>query len=248
MARLRTNNVFGTITNNPLLIGGTTLSGAGLANLVAVTGSDVAAITLDPNRVNGAPEIVYVTAHTAGNTSATILRGQEGTAARQHPNGTFWVHAPTALDDDRVWSPPRAGASRNSVQSITNGAWNLITFNVEDHDTDGMFTTGSGNRFTCVTPGRYEVIFTASFVANNTGTRGWLIAKGVVAGAGVLGMNLVPAVQTFGSASTVQTEVVLAAGETVSCQMFQSSGAALNAQANVGNEPHKATIRWVAES
>lgn len=98
MARLRTNNVFGTTTNNPLLIGGTTLSGAGLANLVAVTAPDVAVITLDPNRVHGAPEIVYVTAHTAANTSATILRGQEGTAARQHPNGTFWVHGATAVD------------------------------------------------------------------------------------------------------------------------------------------------------
>lgn len=98
MARLRSNNVFGTLTNNPLTNTGTTMNSAGLANLVAVAGVDRAVITLDPNRVNGAPEIVYVTAHTGSATSATILRGQEGTAARQHPSGTFWVHAPTALD------------------------------------------------------------------------------------------------------------------------------------------------------
>lgn len=98
MARLRSNNVFGTITNNPLAIGGATLNSAGLANLVAVAGADRAAITLDPNRVNGAPEIVWVTAHTGAATSATILRAQEGTSAREHPSGTFWVHGWTALD------------------------------------------------------------------------------------------------------------------------------------------------------
>ncbi len=98
MARLRSNNVFGTTTNNPLAAGGTSLSSAGLANLVAVAGADRAVITLDPNRVHGAPEIVYVSAHTAGMGVATILRGQEGTVARSHPAGTFWVHGATAAE------------------------------------------------------------------------------------------------------------------------------------------------------
>lgn len=108
MARLRSNNVFGTTTDNPLTAGATTLNSAGLANLVAVTGSDTAVITLDPNRVNGAPEIVTVTAHTGSATSATITRGAEGTSAREHPAGTFWVHAPTTTDwgtDWKAWTP-----------------------------------------------------------------------------------------------------------------------------------------------
>lgn len=98
MSRLRSNNVFGTTTDAPLTAGATTLNGAGLANLAAVASPDYAVITLDPNRVNGAPEIIYVTAHTGSATSATILRGREGTSAREHPAGTFWVHAATALD------------------------------------------------------------------------------------------------------------------------------------------------------
>lgn len=98
MARLRSNNVFGTLTDNPLTNVATVMNSAGLVNLTAVAGADQAVITLDPNRVNGAPEIVYVTAHTGSATSATILRGQEGTAARQHPSGTFWTHGWTALD------------------------------------------------------------------------------------------------------------------------------------------------------
>jgi hypothetical protein len=103
MARIRTNNVFGTTTDNPLTNVATTMNSAGLANLAAVTGSDEALITLDPNRVNGAPEIVRVTAHTGSATSATIDRAEFGTTAREHPAGTEWVHgavAATASDPD----------------------------------------------------------------------------------------------------------------------------------------------------
>lgn len=99
MARIRTNNVFGTLTDNPLLVGALTMNSAGLANLAAVVAPDEAIITLDPNRVNGAPEIVRVTAHTASATVADIQRGQFGTAARQHPQGTAWEHAPISVAD-----------------------------------------------------------------------------------------------------------------------------------------------------
>lgn len=98
MTRVRTDNVFGTITDNPLTSGATTVNSAGLANLAAVASPDYAVITLDPNGVDGAPEIIYVTAHTGSATSVTVLRAQEGTAAREHDAGTFWVHAATARD------------------------------------------------------------------------------------------------------------------------------------------------------
>lgn len=95
MARVRTDNVFGTITDNPLTNVATTMNSAGLADLAAVSSKE-AFIILDPNRVSGAPEIVVVTAHTGAATSATIQRGQFGTAARQHAQGTAWVHGPIA--------------------------------------------------------------------------------------------------------------------------------------------------------
>ncbi len=160
MARLRTNNVFGTTTNNPLASGGTSLSSAGLANLVAVTGSDYAVVTLDPNRVHGAPEIVYVTAHTAANSSATILRGQEGTAARAHPSGTFWVHGATALDVERVWDPPACRVHHNANTSCPSGSLVTVAFNSERFDTDNMHSTvTNNNRVTINTPGIYTVTF-----------------------------------------------------------------------------------------
>lgn len=100
-SRIRDNNVFGTTTNNPLAIGGTTLNSSGLANLSAVS-SNHAVLVLDPLRAAGAPEVVIVTAHTGAATSATITRGAYGTAARSHTSGTLWVLAPTVDDLIRI--------------------------------------------------------------------------------------------------------------------------------------------------
>lgn len=95
--RVRGNNSFGVTTNNPLAIGDLTLNSLQLPTLPAVSSAH-AIITLDPLRTNGEPEIIVVTAHGAGATSATITRAAYGTAARSHPQGTVWVHAPVTED------------------------------------------------------------------------------------------------------------------------------------------------------
>lgn len=99
--RIRTDNVFGTLTDNPLTNVATTMNSAGLANLAAVSSAHALAI-IDPLRSAGAPEMVIVTAHTASATSATITRGAYGTTARQHAQGVLWVHAPSIEDAIRI--------------------------------------------------------------------------------------------------------------------------------------------------
>jgi hypothetical protein len=97
--RVRDNNVFGTTTDNPLAAGATSFNSLGLVNL-SVIATKHAIITLDPLRQFGNPEIVIVTVHTAAATVATVTRGAYGTAIREHPQGTLWVHAP--LDEDFI--------------------------------------------------------------------------------------------------------------------------------------------------
>lgn len=92
----------GTITNNPLSSGGTTLNSAALEHLPAVSAPDTVTLVLDPEAANGDPEVVIVTAHTAQSTSATITRAAEGTSSRQHPSGTAWVTAFTAGHADEL--------------------------------------------------------------------------------------------------------------------------------------------------
>lgn len=98
MSRIRTGFVSGVIDDNPLLIGATTLNSSTLDDLAEVASPDIAAIILDPAGSAGAPEIVWVTAHTAAATSATIARAKEGTTARQHAQNVAWVHGPTTTD------------------------------------------------------------------------------------------------------------------------------------------------------
>lgn len=101
--RVRYDFLSGTISDNPLTNTATTLNSPGLAAFPTVTSQQYAAITLDPFSTN--PEIVWITAHVFGQNTATIVRGREGSAQRQHVSGTRWSHAPTAFDDNYPKSP-----------------------------------------------------------------------------------------------------------------------------------------------
>lgn len=100
-SRVRANNVYGTVSDNPLLIGATSFTSLGLNLLPAIASTTQhAVIVLDPKRLIGPdPEIVIVTLHTTLGTTATITRGAYGTTARQHPQGTAWAHVPVGPDE-----------------------------------------------------------------------------------------------------------------------------------------------------
>lgn len=96
MTRVRTNFVSGNVDNAPLAVGDQTLESADLADLPAIASPDIAVLVLGP--LTETPEIVHVTAHSAGATTATIARGQEGSAEAEWAQGTGWDHTPTADD------------------------------------------------------------------------------------------------------------------------------------------------------
>lgn len=173
MTRVRTNNVFGTTTDNPLTAGATTMNSAGLANLAAVSSAE-AIIVLDPNRVSGAPEIVVVTAHTGSATSATIQRGQFGTSAREHAQGTEWVHGPittnatsyaTAADDQGDFVPMNAWETWTPTWvNLTVGSGTLVSRFTRVGRTIHFylsFTLGAGSAISG------DVTFTLPVAANN---------------------------------------------------------------------------------
>lgn len=98
-ARLWQDFVGGVVDDDPLTSGATTLNSADLAVLAAVDADHYMVIVLDPDGLDGDPEIVWVTAHTASATSATIARAQEGSSGpREHRLDTPWVHGQTAAD------------------------------------------------------------------------------------------------------------------------------------------------------
>lgn len=126
--RVRQNFIGGTTTDAPLAIGATTLNSAALANVPVIGVLQHYPIILDPQSAAGAPEIIYVTAHTAGATSATVQRAREGTTARSHVAGTAWLHGPTVKDfgviRDARWAIPANYESIDEFNDeILDPAW-----------------------------------------------------------------------------------------------------------------------------
>ena len=93
----------GTITSI-LSSGGTTVESAELAQVPVVAPPNQLLVTLDPDGTQGAPEVVEVSAHTAGAVTATVVRGRLGTSPREHLAGTPWVHSFHASELDTALS------------------------------------------------------------------------------------------------------------------------------------------------
>lgn len=102
MGALYRNFQSGTITDNPLSAGSTTVNSSAFANLPTIAAPDTMWIVLDPTGVNGAPEIVQVTAHAGAATAVTVVRAQQSTVARSHPSGSTWLVATTQADLDEL--------------------------------------------------------------------------------------------------------------------------------------------------
>lgn len=100
MARLRINNCGDpTGATNPITLSSpttTTVHWASSPGFQTLTGSDYYVIISEPGTEN--EEIIYLVApYTAGATSGTVLREQEGTTGVAHV-ATPWVHGPTQAD------------------------------------------------------------------------------------------------------------------------------------------------------
>lgn len=107
----RRNDCVAGVLGSTLSAASTTMTSAGLASLEAISSTEHAVIVIDPGRTAGAPETVWVSAHTASSTSAKVIRGREGTSARTHSSTERWVHAPTSYDFPLV----RTSTSRPSA-------------------------------------------------------------------------------------------------------------------------------------
>lgn len=123
--RVRQNFLGGKVDDNPLTSGATTLTSSALAAMVAIGSTQHLPIILDPDAIFGAPEVVYVTAHTASATTATILRGQESTTARAHQQDVDWVHGATVLDFGA--HPEITGATVATSETTTSTTYTDLT-------------------------------------------------------------------------------------------------------------------------
>jgi hypothetical protein len=125
--RVRTNFVGGLIDNNPLLVADVSLSSAALAAVPVIGSTQHFPIIIDPDGIGGAPEVVYVTAHTSAATTGTILRGQEGTTAREHARDIPWIHG-SLVSDFTGLEPWMENIPNWASPSASAGTWIFADF------------------------------------------------------------------------------------------------------------------------
>jgi microcystin-dependent protein len=120
--------VAGLTTDAPLGAAAVTFNSPGLADLPEVTSGDVVKVCFNPEAVGDPPEIAYVTAHAALATSATILRGQEGTTGTEWAASTDWTTVLTAddIDDLREAGGSSPGDIKSGIWSAAPTGWLLL--------------------------------------------------------------------------------------------------------------------------
>lgn len=222
--RVRANFLGGLIEDNPLTLAATTLTSAALAAAPVIGSTQHMPIVLDPDGRYGEPEIAYITAHTASATTATILRGQEGTTARAHQRDINWSHGPTSLDVPEY--PTRSARGyRTTAQALPSGSWTTITYDVEAYDLYGMLTPSTG----VFTPGRtglYLCAAVCTFGASTTGRRGIAVTKNGTQVAMIVDTPTGGGFDTYRQIS--QVIAVTAVTDTLTFQAFQDNGVSIN--------------------
>lgn len=111
--RIRSNFKSGTLGGD-LLTTATTINFGSDPGFATLGTDEYLVIVIDPEGAGNGPEVVYLTAFTATNTTGTIERGKEGTSdpGLTHSSGTAWKHGPTVLDfEDMVVATETATAS-----------------------------------------------------------------------------------------------------------------------------------------
>ncbi len=223
--RVRQGFVDGVVDDNPLTSGATTLTSSDLANLVAIGSTQHAVIVLDPDGVDGLPEVVFVTAHTASATTATVVRGREGTAARAHNQNTPWIHGPTTADFDYI----ECRLTRAATQTLTTAIPAAISWDTEISDIEGWISV-PGTVLTCPTGADGLYIVTAAITLNTTSTARQFIDLSITRSG--VAANWRDVFDTDDSGS-VTAPSPLRAGDTLTVVAMQTSGSNRTATAKI---------------
>ena len=122
--RLRYNNQSGSLGAS-LSSGGTTITFGAAPGFATIVSPDYIPLVLEYGSTT--EEIVWLTAYTAGATTGTIVRGQEGSTGISHSSGVSWANNATAFD---FVNPLSNGiAYQNGIIASTDLALSSISLN-----------------------------------------------------------------------------------------------------------------------
>jgi hypothetical protein len=124
---------------------------------------------------------------------------------------------------------------RHSVdQAAANGAYTTLSFDTELSDVSAMHAAGTPARLTAVTAGVYIIGASVQFANSAVGMRQLTLFLNSTTYFATL--DALPNT-SFGHTMTVTGLMVLAAGDYVTCQVYQNSGGSLNVTAAAAYSP-----------
>ena len=184
---------------------------------------------------SGSTKYFYVTAATfSTDTTVTVTGGSDYTLANENISGQAYSYA------DKPQGYPFGTVTirveRSTNQSIPNATWTALSFDAiiteEKPATTSQWSSGSPTQLICRLPGYYLVNAHVRFAANATGIRGINLLKN-----GTIGLTSIKSVGFTGSDPVILCNVIvkLDTGDYVETQVYQNSGAALDAVASSNN-------------
>lgn len=127
---------------------------------------------------------------------------------------------------------PRCFLRKSADQALPNATNTIATWNVVDIDTDGWYSGSATDRITVDKTGLYNIQATTSYVANAVGARFCTI---YVNGTGILGGQSSWPTTSNTAVLTSSTIASLNAGDYITVNTFQSSGATLGLRSGSDN-------------
>lgn len=121
--------------------------------------------------------------------------------------------------------PPSVRAYRSTTQSITNSAFNSISFDGDRWDSDSMWSNASPTRITINTTGVYLVGCSVYWATNSTGIRTLRI---MVNATTAIGYNEINAGVSAGPGQVINSIYNFTAGDYITFDVFQTSGGSLD--------------------
>ena len=184
---------------------------------------------------SGITKYFYVTATAySADTTITITGGSDYSLANATISGQAYSYAENP--QNYPFSTVAIRVERSTNQSIPNDYWTALSFDTivseEKPATTSQWSSGSPTCLICRLPGYYLINAHVRFAANATNIRGINLLKN-----GTIGLTSIKSVGFTGSDPVILCNVIvkLDTGDYVETQVYQNSGAALDAVAKSNN-------------
>lgn len=158
-------------------------------------------------------------------TGTAFSSARMGLAPQGDGNAAHYLDGTGAYSAPATAAFPSCRVRHSLAQNATSGAFQVLSFDTEDFDTDTMHDTVTNNqRITFTTAGKYRVIGQIAWASNGTGYREATIRRN---GSTDIGMNRILPPSAAVCAQTVTAIYNMGAGDYVELYARQNSGSTL---------------------